>query len=97
MDERAEVGQLEIYRLLIEVKTKLEMSLEQRAEDNVRDNKDKADIFRRLGLLENRMAQVVILAMALSLVLSVGATLITGRMLHFGDRPETTPSLPRQS
>ena len=91
MDERAEVGQLEIYRLLIEVKTKLEMSLEQRAEDSRRDNEDKTNIFRRLGILENRMAQVIVIAGALSLILSVGTTLVTSGMVHFGDRPETTP------
>ena len=38
MAERDEVSHLEIYRLLIEVKTTLEMALKQRAEDKKRDD-----------------------------------------------------------
>ena len=87
MAERDEVSHLEIYRLLIEVKTTLEMALKQRAEDKKRDDEEKTDIFRRLGTLETRMGQVVILAVFLSVAVPVGVELTTGRLLHFGSPP----------
>jgi len=49
-----EVSHLEIYRLLIEVKTTLDMALKQRAEDKDREDKEKVDIFKRIGELEKR-------------------------------------------
>ena len=87
MAERDEVSHLETYRLLIEVKTTLEMALKQRAEDKKRDDEEKTDIFKRLGTLETRMGQVVILAVFLSIAVPVTVELATGRMLHFGSPP----------
>jgi hypothetical protein len=83
MPEQQEVSHLEIYKLLIEVKTTLDMALKQRAEDKDRDDTEKADIFKRLGVLENRMAQVVILAVAASIVIPFIVTAAAPR-LHFG-------------
>lgn len=83
MPDREEVSHLEIYRILIEVKTTLDMAMKQRTEDKERDDIEKADIFKRLGGLENRMAQVVILAAALSLILPIVVTAVSPR-LHFG-------------
>lgn len=83
MAEQQEVSHLEIYKLLIEVKTTLDMALKQRAEDKARDDTEKADIFDRLGTLENRMAQVVILAVAASIVIPLIVTAVSPR-LHFG-------------
>ena len=54
MAEPHEVSHLEIYRLLIEVKTTLDMALKQRAEDKEREGKEKTDIFKRIGELEKR-------------------------------------------
>lgn len=87
MPEREEVSHLEIYRILIEVKTTLEMAMKQRTEDRKRDDEEKADIFKRLGLLETRMGQVVILAIFLSVAIPITVELATGRLLHFGDPP----------
>lgn len=87
MAERDEVSHLEIYRLLIEVKTTLDMALKQRAEDRKRDDEEKADIFKRLGVQETRMGQVVILAFFLSVAIPVTVELATGRLLHFGGPP----------
>lgn len=84
MAEREEVSHLEIYRLLIEVKTTLDMALKQRAEDKKRDDEEKLDIFKRIGMLETRMGQVVILAAFLSIAVPVTVELATGRLLHFG-------------
>ena len=89
MAERDEVSHLEIYRLLIEVKTTLEMALKQRAEDKKRDDEEKTDIFKRLGTLETRMGQVVILAAFLSIAVPVGVELFSGRLLHFNTDPMT--------
>jgi hypothetical protein len=87
MPEREEVSHLEIYRILIEVKTTLEMAMKQRTEDRKRDDEEKTDIFKRLGMLETRMGQVVILAVFLSVAVPVAVELATGRLLHFGDPP----------
>lgn len=89
MAERDEVSHLEIYRLLIEVKTTLDMALKQRAEDKKRDDEEKLDIFKRLGNLETRMGQVVILAVFLSIAVPVGVELFSGRLLHFNTAPVT--------
>lgn len=87
MADNHEVSHLEIYKVLIEVKTTLEMALKQRAEDKKRDEEEKVDIFKRLGRLETRMGQVVVLALFLSFAIPVGVELATGRLLHFGDPP----------
>lgn len=87
MAERDEVSHLEIYRLLTEVKVTLDMALKQRAEDKKRDDEEKLDIFKRLGTLETRMGQVVILAAFLSIAVPVTVELATGRLLHFGSPP----------
>ncbi|MGB1197162.1 MAG: hypothetical protein ACPG3W_10830 [Synechococcus sp.] len=92
MPDRDEVSHLEIYRLLIEVKTTLDMALKQRAEDRKRDDEEKADIFKRLGVLETRMGQVVILAIFLSVAIPVTVELATGRLLHFGQPEAVTQS-----
>ena len=84
MSDEREVSHLEIYKLLIEVKTTLDMALKQRAEDKTRDDEEKADIFKRLGGLETRMAQVVVLALFLSIAIPITVELATGRLLHFG-------------
>lgn len=89
MAERDEVSHLEIYRLLIEVKTTLDMALKQRAEDKKRDDEEKMDIFKRLGNLETRMGQVIILAVFLSIAVPVGVELFSGRLLHFNAAPVT--------
>ena len=91
MSDGKEVSHLEIYKLLIEVKTTLDMALKQRAEDKTRDDEEKADIFKRLGSLETRMAQVVVLALFLSVAIPITVELATGRLLHFGD-----PQIERQ-
>ena len=83
MPDREEVSHLEIYRILIEVKTTLDMAMKQRTEDKERDDLEKADIFKRLGGLENRMAQVVILAAALGIILPLVVNAVSPR-LHFG-------------
>ena len=87
MADTHEVSHLEIYRILIEVKTTLDMAMKQRAEDRKRDDEEKADIFKRLGNLETRMGQVVILAIFLSVAIPVTVELATGRLLHFGSPP----------
>ena len=87
MADNHEVSHLEIYRVLIEVKTTLDMALKQRAEDKKRDEEEKVDIFKRLGRLETRMGQVVILAVFLSIAIPVTVELATGRLLHFGHLP----------
>lgn len=85
MADSHEISHLEIYRVLIEVKTTLDMALKQRAEDKKRDEEEKVDIFKRLGRLETRMGQVVILAVFLSIAIPVTVELATGRLLHFGN------------
>lgn len=47
---------------------------------------DIADAFRRLGEVEKRVAQGVILAIALSLVMPLAMTAVNPR-LHFGPEP----------
>jgi hypothetical protein len=85
MPDGKEVSHLEIYKLLIEVKTTLDMTLKQRVEDKTRDDEEKADIFKRLGSLETRMGQVVVIALLLSVAIPITVELVSGRLLHFGD------------
>ena len=49
---------------------------------------DIADAFRRLGEVEKRVAQGVVLAIVLSLVMPLAITAINPR-LHFGPEPPT--------
>lgn len=92
MAERGEVSHLEIYKILIEVKTTLDMALKQRTEDKARDDEEKADIFKRLGALETRMGQVIVLALFLSIAVPATIELAAGRLLHFGSPPATLPA-----
>ena len=87
MAERGEVSHLVIYKILIEVKTTLDMALKQRTEDKARDDEEKADIFKRLGILETRMGQVIVLAGFLSFAVPIAVELATNRLLHFGSPP----------
>ena len=78
-----EVSHLEIYRLLIEVKTTLDMALKQRAEDRKRDDDEKLDIFNRLGDLEKNTAKWAGIALAASFIIPLVITAAAPR-LHFG-------------
>jgi len=60
-----EVSHNDIYRELGELKGMMSALILHRE----RDNDDKKEIFKRIGLLETRMGQVVILAVVASLVL----------------------------
>lgn len=66
------VSQLHIYKLLIEVKTTLDLTLKQIDEDKKNDALEKEEIFNRLNSLEKRMAQVVIIAVVVSMALPIG-------------------------
>ena len=66
------VSQLHIYKLLIEVKTTLDLTLKQIDEDKKNDQLEKEEIFNRLNVLEKRMAQVVIIAVVVSMALPIG-------------------------
>ena len=66
-----EVSHLEIYRLLIEVKTTLDMALKQRAEDKKRDDEEKLDIFKRLNALESKTAVWLGIALAASFIMGM--------------------------
>lgn len=86
--EGHEVSHLEIYRLLIEVKTTLDLTLKRSEEDRLQDEKEKADIFGRLGKLENRMAQVMIIAVTLSFLIPVSVELVGHSLVTSGGRIE---------
>ena len=85
MSDGKEVSHLEIYKLLMVVKTTVDITLKQRVEDKNREDKEKADIFKRLGSLETRMGQVVVIALLLSVAIPITVELVSGRLLHFGD------------
>ena len=78
-----EVSHLEIYRLLIEVKTTLDMALKQRAEDKKRDDEEKLDIFKRLNALESKTAVWLGIALAASFISPIVITAAAPR-LHLG-------------
>ncbi len=61
----AEVSHAEIYRELGILQGKMDTLILGRA----KDDQDRTEIFRRIGTLENRMAQVVIIAALAGLVL----------------------------
>jgi hypothetical protein len=86
--EGHEVSHLEIYRLLIEVKTTLDLTLKRNDEDRQQDEKEKADIFGRIGKLENRMAQVMIIAVTLSVLIPVSVELFGNALVTSGERIE---------
>tara|TARA_X000001036_G_C20438290_1_gene708213 strand:- start:263 stop:535 length:273 start_codon:yes stop_codon:yes gene_type:complete len=77
MNNEEDISQLHIYRLLIEVKTTLDLTLKQIDEDRAEDVRDKEEIFNRLGTLEKRMAQVVIIAVVISMALPIGINVAT--------------------
>lgn len=62
-----EVSHSQIYRELGVLQGKMDSLILGRA----KDDQDRADIFRRVGSLENRMAQVVIVAVVAGLVLPI--------------------------
>ena len=66
------VSQLHIYKVLVEVKTTLDLTLKQIDEDRKNDALEKEEIFNRLNTLEKRMAQVVIIAVVISMALPIG-------------------------
>tara|TARA_B100000459_G_C8598314_1_gene210855 strand:+ start:6306 stop:6575 length:270 start_codon:yes stop_codon:yes gene_type:complete len=66
------VSQLHIYKVLVEVKTTLDLTLKQIDEDKKNDALEKEEIFNRLNTLEKRMAQVVIIAVVISMALPIG-------------------------
>lgn len=86
-----EVSHAEIYRELGVLQGKMDSLILHRA----KDDQDKSDMFRRLGLLENRMAQVVLIAVLASLILPAIISFVTERTrleLHTAPAPALTPS-----
>tara|TARA_B100001063_G_scaffold77599_3_gene72077 strand:- start:6533 stop:6811 length:279 start_codon:yes stop_codon:yes gene_type:complete len=79
--EEHKVSHLEIYKLLIEVKTTLDLTLKRNEEDRVQNAKDKTEIFHRINKLENRMAQVVVIALAMSVLIPVSVELFAHTLL----------------
>ena len=75
--EEHKVSHLEIYKLLIEVKTTLDLTLKRTEEDRVQNTKDKTEIYHRIGKLENRMAQVIVVALCMSVLIPVSVELLT--------------------
>lgn len=69
----AEVSHAEIYRELGVLQGKMDTLILSRT----KDDQERADIFRRVGALENRMAQVVILAVLAGLVLPAVVSWVT--------------------
>ena len=83
-----EISHLEIYGLLKELKAELDMSLKYQEEDRERADKERAEVFDRLSILEKRMAQVIILGIVFMVTIPVAVELTTGRLLHFGTPPQ---------
>ncbi len=67
-----DISQIHIYKLLIEVKTTLDLTLKQIDEHRAKDDEEKEEIFTRLNTLEKKMAQVVIIAVVISMALPIG-------------------------
>lgn len=67
-----DVSTIHIYKLLIEVKTTLDLTLKQIDEHRAQDNEEKEEIFSRINNLEKKMAQVVIIAVVISMALPIG-------------------------
>tara|TARA_X000001036_G_scaffold87055_1_gene79124 strand:- start:1333 stop:1602 length:270 start_codon:yes stop_codon:yes gene_type:complete len=67
-----DISQIHIYKLLIEVKTTLDLTLKQIDEQRAQDSEEKEEIFSRLNSLEKKMAQVVIIAVVISMALPLG-------------------------
>lgn len=91
MSEPHEVSHLEIYRLLIEVKTTLDMALKQRSEDKKRDDDEKNDIFKRLNALEGKTAVWMGVTLACSFIIPLVVTAAAPR-LHFSSTPPAVVS-----
>ena len=72
MSSEGDISQLHIYKLLIEVKTTLDLTLKQFDEHKAEDGEQKEEIFSRLNNLEKKMAQVVIIAVVISMALPIG-------------------------
>ncbi|MDP6197325.1 MAG: hypothetical protein QGG29_08100 [Prochlorococcaceae cyanobacterium ETNP18_MAG_17] len=79
-----EVSHVEIYGLLKELKAELDMSLRHIEDERERAEKQSEEIFARLNLLEKRVGQIIILALAFTVAIPVCVELATGRLLHFG-------------
>lgn len=86
-----EVSHLEIYRLLIEVKTTLDMALKQRAEDKKRDDDEKLDIFKRLSDLEKNIAKWAGIALACSIIIPLVITAAAPRLSFHQPAAEVRP------
>ena len=91
MAEPHEVSHLEIYRLLIEVKTTLDMALKQRAEDKKRDDDEKLSIFERLNGLEKTVWVGLGIAIACSVAIPLLVTAAAPK-LHFQSTPSAVAS-----
>lgn len=94
-----EVSHLKIYSLLIEVKTTLEMTLKQRAEDRARDDSEKNDIFKRLKDLEGSSAKWAGVALAASAVGGILSFAISATVTALAPRltlghPPVAPQVP---
>lgn len=87
-----EVSHLEIFQLLIEVKTTLDLTLKQRGEDKRRDDAEKSDIFKRLKDLEGSAAKWAGVALAASFVTSALVAALAPR-LSLGHPPPQAPAL----
>ena len=84
---------LEIYGLLKEVKAELDMSLHHIEDERERAEKQSEEIFARLNLLEKRVGQIIILALAFTICIPVCVELATGRLLHFGTQQHKSRQL----
>jgi hypothetical protein len=71
-----EVSHAEIYRELGVLQGKMDALILSRT----KDDDEKKDIFQRLGRLETRMAQVVMVAIIASLVLPPLASFLSGHL-----------------
>mgnify|MGYP001807626665 CR=1 FL=1 len=80
-----DISQIHIYKLLIEVKTTLDLTLKQIDEQRAQDSEEKEEIFSRLNSLEKKMAQVVIIAVVISMALPLGINV----MLKTKPQPQT--------
>lgn len=85
-----EVSHSDIYRELGELKGMMSALILR----GQKDDEEKKDIFKRIGSLETRMAQVVLVAVLASLVLPPAISFL-GQHLHFTLRtPAATISEP---
>lgn len=85
-----DVSTIHIYKLLIEVKTTLDLTLKQIDEHRAQDNEEKEEIFSRINNLEKKMAQVVIIAVVISMALPIGINVM------LKTRPMMQPTIGQQ-